>query len=235
MKKAILALVIAFAILFTACDYRFVPNKGRLIVPFGKDYFLTEMSKYSSIFGISSEKVAKLYRDEPVEFEEYVCTMSGLPDEILVYQTVGFHGWFESPVLFVEDGYDMPTFNSIDKIENMFFITPDDECNFYVYKLFESGKEINGDINDFIEEFYSYRTEYDVNSSWSSRNIEAECMDFAGKLFYKFKDIDDAVFKMWIYTTDNPDMYMTQYTLGESFYSIVFPKELLKKYFPAEL
>ncbi len=232
MKKAILALVIVFAILLSACDYRYVEssehNQRSIKVPFGKDYHYTDMSWYCTTYG-ESEIVAKLYRDEPVEYEEYACTMPGLPDEILVYESKGFEGWYECPSIFVEDGYDLPTFNSTDKIESIYYGSVD-EYGRPPQK--EEYNELDGDVEVFIEELYSYRTEYGVNKSWSNSDIGVDILDTQGYLYYKYKDIDGLLFQLCIYTTDDPDMYFTDYTVDGSYYAIVFPKELLKEYFP---
>lgn len=244
MKKAILSLVIVFAILLSACSYRYVPSDGRnerrILVPFGKDYFWTDMSRYcidldssmSSMYEMADdcyETVSKLYRFDPVEYEEYVCTKPGLPKEILVYQAKDFPGWFEHPILFVKDGYDLPTFNSTDKIESIYYGSVD-ECGRSPKK--EEYNELDGDVEAFIEELYSYRTEYGVNKSWSNSDIEVEISYIQGYLYYKYKDIDGLMFQLWIFATDDPDMYFTDYTVDGSYYAIVFPKELLKEYFP---
>ncbi len=251
MKKAILALVIVFAILFTACSYRYVPSDGqnerRIIVPFGKDYFWTDMSRYcidldsslGSIYEMADdcyETVSKLYRFDPVEYEEYVCTKPGLPEEILVYQAKDFPGWFECPFIFIEDGYDMPTFESADKIENIYCIT-EEEYRDWLHKGKSldllSGKEISGDIEVFVEELFGYCTEYAKYSSWKSMNIE---VDLTGSrcaiLVYKFKDIDGLLFSQYIFLTDDPDRYYSDYVIEQTYYSIILPKELLNEYFP---
>lgn len=230
MKKAMLALVIIFGVLLSSCSYRYIPRDGRIIVPFGKDYFYTDMSSSSVITSIETQKEVKLYRDNPVYYDEYVYTMSNLPEEVFIYRVENFTGWFEHPVIFVQDGYDMPTFKSADKVEDIYYIE-DEHYNTY-YALPESGKRITGNAETFVEELFSYCTEFDSNSSWQSRNIEVELGEYAGKIVFKFKDIDGLMFNMWVLTTDNPDMYYIYYTIDETYYSIVFPKELLEEYFP---
>ncbi len=250
MKKAILSLVIVFTVLFTACSYRYVPgeesNERRILVPFGKDYIWTDMSLYcvdsDDIFDPYKtsddryETVSKLYRFDPVEYEEYACTKSGLPEEILIYQAKGFPGWFECPFIFIEDGYDMPTFESADKIENIYCFTEEEYWDWWDkdYNLdLLSGKEISGDIEVFVEELFGYCTEYDVNSSWKSRNIEVDfSSDRCTVLIYKFKDIDGLFFRQSIFLTDDPDRYYSDYVIDQTYYSIILPKELLKEYFP---
>ncbi len=249
MKKTALALVIVFAILFTACSYRYVPgeesNERRILVPFDKDYIWTDMSLYcvdpDDIFDPyktaddSYETVSKLYRFDPVEYEEYACTKPGLPEEILVYQAKGFPGWFECPFIFVEDGYDMPTFESADKIENIYCLTEAEDWDWYNegYSLdLLSGKEISGDIEAFVEELFGYCTEYDRNSSWKSRNIEVERTgEKYAVLIYKFKDIDGLFFRQSIYLTKDSDRYYSDYVIDQTYYSIPFPKELLGNWF----
>lgn len=231
MKKTILSLVIVFAVLLSACSYRYVEgdvnHERKLIVPFGKDYTYTPMSWHcvdldswgSDVY----ETVSKLYRLEPVYYEEYACTKPGLPEEILVYQSRGFTGWYECPIIFVQDGYDMPTFSSTDKIESI--------CYVEEYSLAEEKEyiEITGDVDAFIDELYSCRTAHEIANS---RDIDVDVLHTTGCLYYKFKDIDGLLFKLWIFATDDPDMYFTDYTVDETYYSIVFPKELLERYFP---
>lgn len=234
MKRAVLALVIVFAILLTACSYRYVGCDGlderRIIVPLGKDYVWTDMSRYCYSIGGSPEKVAELCRDEPVDYEEYVCTIPGLPEEIWVYQVKDFQGWFECPFIFVREDYDMPAFDSADRIGNIFLV--DTEVEIGVDALKKYGKAITGDIGEFIRELNSYRKEYDADSNWYQRDIGVEVLDYYGELYYQFTDLGEMQFRQYIYTTDDPDMYFIDYSIDETFCSIVFPKELLEEYFP---
>lgn len=252
MKKAILALVIVFAVLLSACSYRYVPSDGqherRIIVPLGKDYVWTDMSRYCidpdnklGHYEMSDdiyEIAVKLYRFDQVEYEEYACTKPGLPKEILMYQTVDFQGWFECPFIFVQDGYDMPTFDSADRIENIYYLTDEGYWDWFEKGYSSdmlSGKEISGDIDAFVEELFGYCIEYDSNSSWESRDIEVEfTSDRCAALIYKFKDIDGLFFRQSIFLTDDPDRYYSDYVIDETYYSIILPKELLQEYFPIE-
>lgn len=230
MKKTILSLVIVFAVLLSACDYRYIPSDGRIIVLFGKDYFYTDMSAHSIITDGEKEKEVKLYRDKPVEFDEYVYTKLNLPEEVFMYRVENFSGWFEHPVIFVQDGYDMPTFKSADKVEDIYYIEGEHYSTYYA--LPESEKGITGDAEAFVEELFGYCTEFDSNSSWKSRNIDVDFGKAVGQIVYKFRDIDGLMFNMWVLTTDKTDMYYIFYTIDETFYSILFPKELLGRYFP---
>lgn len=200
--KRLSCLLLAILLLLTACGYELVLDengyKQRIVFPDGTEYLWTDMSYFcvdlNPLYRESdtSMVLGSLVKDENDEL--YICNRNDSPEEIVILErdTVAMQDY---TYMFVKDGYEMPTFETIDKIQAIYCLSYEQYINdWYKAGFSKEFLENSANISDckaFMESVIENKTDDSLDDF-----DDHECV---AVLVFKFDEIDDFYFSMHVY------------------------------------
>lgn len=203
MRRITILLVLAVMLLTTSCGHKGyeVIDMTTLISPDGTVYTLIPMASFCCrAFKPSSDEViatitetdseATTQDEETVELELY--EVPGSDFNLLTYYDKAVATLRSYTPVFCKEGYDMPSFDSIDKIESIYFL-PNQEISEWYHdysKELLSQYQIDADTESFARKILGCKliendSEFYLDTAQSTE---------IGRVVYKFDDIENLYF-----------------------------------------
>lgn len=203
MKRITVLLVLAVMLLITSCGYKGyeVIDMTTLISPDGTVYTLIPMASFCCrAFNPSSDEVIATITEtdceettqdeETIEFELY--EVPGSDFNLLTYYDKTVATLRSYTPVFCKEGYDMPSFDSIDKIESIYFL-PNWVISEWYHDYSEellSQYQIKADTESFVSTILGCKLIENDSEFYLDMTRSAEI----GRVVYKFDDIENLYF-----------------------------------------
>lgn len=252
MKKIFLFLLLLSLIFCTSCEYRLTVNPDNYVIisPNGTKYNLisncqycidtNDINVYKSLAALGTITESSWNDNSAENIHEF--ELYEIPEtdgNLLIYDVYALFSRNYCPV-FANESFEVPCFESIDRIEALYFLSFDllqdgttyNERWEWVMSAYDENyiaeRQLDVDLKNFIGEMLPYKIEKHESAFTNYNPYEA----MIGWLVFKFKDTGKLYFCFPMLESDDAALIYIETNINGIEYYYAVPKDLLSKVLP---